>query len=162
MINIIVAMSINSVIGKDNIIPWHLPTDMKFFKETTTNHTVIMGRKCWESIPEKFRPLPNRKNIVVTRDTNYVANGAEISHDLTGLLEKGWSAEEEIFVIGGSEIYKEAFKYASKLYLTQIYGQVDGNILLEGLEPSDWKLVSSGNTLEENGHRFRFELYTRK
>jgi dihydrofolate reductase len=135
---------------------------MKFFKETTTNHTVIMGRKCWESIPEKFRPLPNRKNIVVTRDTNYVANGAEISHDLTGLLEKGWSAEEEIFVIGGSEIYKEAFKYASKLYLTQIYGQVDGNILLEGLEPSDWKLVSSGNTLEENGHRFRFELYTRK
>ena len=161
MISIIVATSLNNVIGKDNTIPWNLPTDMKFFKEKTLNHTVIMGRKCWESIPEKFRPLPKRTNIVITRDVDYIANGAEISHNLIELLEKYKDTDDEIFVIGGAEIYKEAFKYASKFYLTRIFEEIDGDIFLEGFDINEWKWIDSSDMSEENSYKFRFEFYSK-
>lgn len=162
MINIIVAMSTNFVIGKDNGLPWDLPTDMKYFKTTTNGHTVVMGRKCWESIPEKFRPLPNRKNIVLTRDKNYVANGAIVAHDLEKILLSYENSDEVIFIIGGSELYKEAFKYASAVYLTQIYNHVEGNVYLEGLNINEWCLKEGSEVYNENGLKFRFELYEKK
>lgn len=162
MINIIVATSTNFVIGKNNDLPWHLPTDMKYFKDTTKGHVVVMGRKCWESIPEKFRPLPNRKNVVMTRDSNYVANGAIVSHDLEQILTSHENSHEQVFIIGGAELYKEAFKYAHRLYLTQIYQQVDGDIFLEGLNPDEWCLIEGSEIHEENGLKFRFELYQKK
>ena len=159
MINIIVAMSNNSVIGKNNTLPWHLPTDLKYFKDTTNGHTVVMGRKCWESIPEKYRPLPNRKNIVVSRNKDYVANGATVINDLEQILSSNESNHKQIFIIGGSELYKEAFKYANKLFLTQIFQDVDGDIILEGLNSKDWCLYEGSEIYEENGFKFRFELY---
>lgn len=159
MINIIVAMSTNFVIGKDNDLPWHLPTDLKYFKDTTKGHTVVMGRKCWESIPEKFRPLSNRKNIVMTRDESYVAKGAITLHDFEQVLKSNETSHEQVFVIGGAELYKEAFKYANKLYLTQIYSDVDGDVYLEGLNSKDWCLIEGSEFHEENGFKFRFELY---
>lgn len=162
MINIIVATTTNFVIGKDNDLPWHLPTDMKYFKDTTKGHIVVMGRKCWESIPEKFRPLPNRKNIVMTRDPNYVANGAIVSHDLEQILVSHENSHEQVFIIGGAELYKEAFKYANRLFLTQIYSNVEGDVYLEGLEPNNWNLVEGSELHEENGFKFRFELYEKK
>lgn len=162
MINIIVATSTNFVIGKDNDLPWHLPTDMKYFKDTTKGHMVVMGRKCWESIPEKFRPLPNRKNIVMTRDTSYVANGAVISHDLEQLLVSHENSHEQVFIIGGAELYKAAFKYANRLFLTQIYSKVEGDVYLEGLVLKNWSLVEGSEFHEENGFKFRFELYEKK
>ena len=162
MINIIVAASTNLVIGKDNDLPWHLPTDMKHFKDTTNGHTVVMGRKCWESIPEKFRPLPNRKNIVMTRGSNYVANGAIVSHDLEQILVSHENSHEQVFIIGGAELYREAFKYANRLFLTQIYSNVEGDVYLEGLEPNNWNLVEGSELYEENGFKFRFELYEKK
>jgi dihydrofolate reductase len=159
MINIIVATSTNLVIGKDNDLPWHLPTDMKYFKDTTKGHIVVMGRKCWESIPEKYRPLPNRTNIVMSRDKNYVANGASVTFDLEALLKIHEHSDKEVFIIGGAGLYKEAFQYAHRLYLTQIYSDVEGDVYLEGLEPKDWCLLEGSEMHEENGHKFRFELY---
>lgn len=162
MINIILAMSDNFVIGKDNDLPWHLPTDLKYFKNTTNGHTVVMGRKCWESIPEKYRPLPNRKNIVMSRDKNYVANGAIVSNDLKQILISSENSHEQIFIIGGAELYKKAFKYANKLYLTQIHQDVDGDVILEGLKTEDWCLYEGSEIYEENGFKFRFELYQKR
>jgi dihydrofolate reductase len=120
-----------------------------------------MGRKCWESIPEKFRPLPKRTNIVITRDVDYIANGAEISHNLIELLEKYKDTDDEIFVIGGAEIYKEAFKYASKFYLTRIFEEIDGDIFLEGFDINEWKWIDSSDMSEENSYKFRFEFYSK-
>jgi dihydrofolate reductase len=159
MINIIVAMSNNFVIGKNNTLPWHLPTDLKYFKDTTKGHTVVMGRKCWESIPENYRPLPNRKNIVVSRNKDYVAKGAIVINDLEQILSSNENNFEQIFIIGGAELYKEAFKYANKLFLTQIFQDVDGDIILEGLNSKDWCLYEGSEIYEENGFKFRFELY---
>ena len=159
MINIILATSTNFVIGKDNDLPWHLPTDMKYFKDTTKGHIVVMGRKCWDSIPEKYRPLPNRTNIVMSRNKDFVAEGATVSDDLEKILVMYEHSDKEVFIIGGADLYKEAFKYASKLYLTQIYSTVDGNVFLEGLEPKDWCLIEGSEIYEENGFKFRFELY---
>jgi dihydrofolate reductase len=162
MINIIVATSTNLVIGKDNDLPWHLPTDMKYFKDTTNGHIVVMGRKCWESIPEKFRPLPNRKNIVMTRDKNYKANGAIVSDDLEQILKSNENSDEQVFIIGGAELYREAFKYAHRLYLTQILHEVEGDVFLDGLDPKDWCLFEGSEIIQENGMKFRFEMYEKK
>jgi dihydrofolate reductase len=162
MINIIVATSTNLVIGKDNDLPWRLPTDMKYFKDTTNGYTVVMGRKCWESIPVKFRPLPNRRNIVMTSDKNYVAEGAIVSDDLEQILTSHEASHEQVFIIGGAELYKEAFKYAHRLFLTQIYSEIDGDIFLEGLNSEDWCLIEGSEIHEENDLKFRFELYEKK
>lgn len=162
-INIIVAASKNMVIGKGNDIPWHIPTDLKSFKKITNNSHVVMGRKCWDSIPEKFRPLPNRVNMVVTRNPNFKAPGAIVVNDLTNLLEKlkENSEIENVFIIGGSEIYDKSFKYADKLYITRILEEIDGDIILTGLNENDWVLDSSSDILTENGHTFVFEEYSK-
>src|SRR5690554_7894244 len=106
---LIVAMGKHREIGKDNDLLWKLPRDMKFFKETTQGHTVVMGRKNWESIPEKFRPLPNRKNIVISRNADYKAEGATLITDLKELsqhIEVG----QKCFIIGGAQIYQLALE----------------------------------------------------
>lgn len=159
-ISIIVATSANLVIGKDNDIPWHIPTDLKNFKKITEGHTVIMGRKCWESIPAKYRPLPNRRNIVITRNEDYIADGAEVVHSLLGAIDIS-SDDGEVFIIGGSQIYKEGFEYADKLYLTQIEEEVDGDIKLEGLNYKDWSLKESSEPIKENGFTYKFETFIR-
>ena len=162
-ISIIAAASKNLVIGKDNDLPWNLPSDLKSFKRITEGSFVIMGRKCWESIPEKFRPLPKRDNIVISRDNNYEAFGAAVISDLETLLMvfQHDGVDSEIFVIGGGQIYKEAFKYADKLYLTQILSEIDGDTYLEGLNFDEWGLTESSEVIEENGIEFRFTTYDR-
>lgn len=162
-ISIIVAASNNMVIGKGNEIPWRLPTDLKYFKMITDNSVVLMGRKCWESIPAKFRPLPNRFNGVITRNKEYQAEGAAIYNDLDSTLEFFHDSHnnDEIFVIGGSEIYEPAFKIATKLYLTRILSDVDGDVFLKGFNENEWVIISKGEDKEENGIKFRFEIYGR-
>lgn len=119
IISLIAAIGKNNELGKDNTLLWHLPADMKHFKEKTSGHTVIMGRKTFESIGQ---PLPNRRNIVVTRDEKYTANGVEITHSLEESLKLALdkTTESEVFIIGGAEIYRQAFEYANKLYITHI------------------------------------------
>lgn len=160
-INIIVAASNNNCIGKDGTLPWDLPSDLKMFKEVTSGHIVIMGRKSWESIPEKYRPLPNRLNVVITRNKDYVAKGAEVRTDLVAALEEFSYQDKDIFIIGGAEIYKEGFKYANKLYLTRVMTEIKGDTYLEGLVESDWHLISFEGPIKENGFDYRFDKYIR-
>jgi len=118
----------NRVLGKDNDLLWHIPEDMKFFKETTTGHPVIMGRKTFDSFPDKFKPLPNRLNIVVTRNKDWSYDGVVVSNSIEEAIEKAREVEEEeIFIIGGAQIYNEGLKYTDKLYLTLVESDEDGD-----------------------------------
>src|SRR6188472_2028406 len=122
IISMIAALARNGVIGKANDLPWHLPDDMKFFMQTTKGHHVIMGRRNYESIPEKFRPLPNRANIVVTRQEDFDAPGCIVTHSIEEGLEIARQNKEfEVFIIGGAEIYNQGFALATKLYLTEVH-----------------------------------------
>lgn len=163
MISIIVAASTNMVIGKDNDLPWHLPSDLKRFKEVTSGKNVVMGRKCWESIPEKFRPLPNRTNIVVSKTcTGLDLKGALVVSDLNIVLTSLSKVGKESFVIGGAQIYKEAFKFANKLYLTEIWGDIEGDTFLEGFNREEWEVTFVSNPMEENGFKYIFKEFTKK
>ena len=161
IISIIVAASNNMVIGKDNDLPWRLPSDLKNFKEVTDGHFVIMGRKCWESIPEKYRPLPNRQNIVISRDPEYNAEGAVVINDLETIIRvfKNDGEHVEVFIIGGAEIYKRLFEHADKLYLTHVLADVEGDVFLEGLDFNEWLLVETSPEMEENGFKFVFKTF---
>ena len=121
MINIIVAMSKNRVIGNANTLIWHLPEDLKRFKQLTTGNTIVMGRKTYESIG---RPLPNRRSIIITRDTNYKVDGCEVVNSLEEALEL---SNNNCFIIGGGEIYRQAMDKADRIYLTRINKDFEGD-----------------------------------
>jgi dihydrofolate reductase len=140
MISLIVAIGDNNVIGKDNKLIWHLPADMKFFKEKTTGHCIITGRKNYESIPEKFRPLPNRTNIVITRNKDYKAPGAVVVNSLEAAIEKAKeTGDDEIFIIGGAEIFNQSLEIADRIYLTEIYHSFEGDVFFPPIDKKKWK-----------------------
>ncbi len=120
MISIIAAIGKNRELGKDNKLLWQIPSDMKRFKDLTTGNVVIMGRKTYESLPEKYRPLPDRLNIIITRDSNYSAPGANVYNSIETAIEEARKTNKEIFIIGGAQIYLLGIKYAEKLYLTLV------------------------------------------
>jgi len=157
MISIIVAIAQNDVIGKDNKLLWHISEDLKRFKRITTNKKMIMGRKTFESLPGI---LPNREHIVVTRDKNYTvdSNQVTIVHDLNPLLDKYSSCEEQIFVIGGAEIYKQLLPYAQKLYLTKIGTSFEGDTYFPKINYNDYKTeyISEQFTDEKSGLNYTF------
>ncbi|MEO6508426.1 MAG: dihydrofolate reductase [Patescibacteria group bacterium] len=126
-LSLIVGISENNVIGKDNKLPWHLSVDLKRFKRLTTGHSIIMGRKTYDSIG---RPLPNRTNIVITRDPNYGVEGVMVAHSLDEAVKIAQKSpgSDEVFVIGGAQIFQEALKIADKLYLTIIHKQIEGDV----------------------------------
>ena len=121
MINIIVAMSKNRVIGNNNTLIWHLPEDLRRFKELTTGNTIVMGRKTYESIG---KPLPNRRSIIITRDTNYLVDGCEVVNSLEEAL---LLSNSDCFIIGGGEIYRQAIDIADRLYITTIDKEFEGD-----------------------------------
>ncbi|MFT9850226.1 dihydrofolate reductase [Aneurinibacillus sp. REN35] len=157
--SMIVAMDKNRVIGKDNDIPWKLPKDQAYFRKVTMGHSVIMGRKNYESIG---RPLGGRRNIIVTRDKQYTASGCEIVHSVEEVLSMVKN-EEEPFVIGGEEIYKVFLPYATKLYITTIEHEFEGDTYFPRLVPDEWKVVSveKGITDEKNVYEYVFTTYER-
>lgn len=141
MISLIVAIGKNNVIGLNNDLPWYYPSDLKYFKETTLNHQVVMGRATFESIINRIgKPLPKRQNIVVTRDKNFNYPNVQVVHDLEAFLDK--SHTEEIFVIGGKQIYDLALKYANRLYITHINKEYPGNVYFSEIDYSKYTLVS--------------------
>ena len=164
-VSIIVAASENNVIGKDNDLIWHLPADMKFFKETTSGHHVLMGRKNYESIPEKWRPLPNRENIIVTRQkrensdhvhyVNSIREGIQIARD---------RGEEELFIIGGGEIYRQTMDLADKIYLTRIHHTFEGDTFFPEIDASRFDLESKKHLSsdDKNAYDMTFFTYTKK
>lgn len=128
-ISVIAAIGKNRAIGKDNQLLWQVPGDLPRFKQLTSGHPVIMGRRTWESIPEKFRPLPGRTNIVITRDSSYNAPGAVLAQSFPEALSRARDAQgsEEIFTIGGQQVYECALPFATNLYLTLIDEEKDGD-----------------------------------
>src|SRR5258707_13115335 len=142
-ISIIAAVAKNKVIGKGNDLPWRLPDDMKFFMQTTNGHHVIMGRKNYESLPDKFKPLPNRINIVVTRQKNFEAAGCTVTNQLEdGIRFAERNGEKELFIIGGAEIYKLTLPMTDKLYLTEIDSEIEGDTLFPEWNKKEWKEIS--------------------
>ena len=140
MLSLIAAVARNRAIGKDNQLLWHLPEDMKHFRETTRGKPVVMGRKTWESLPEKFRPLPGRQNIVVSRDPAYKAHGADLAGSLEGALALAGGAEE-VFVIGGEQLYRAALPFADRLYLTEVELEPEADAFFPELNPAVWQEV---------------------
>ena len=154
MVNLIVAKSENNVIGNKGRIPWYIPNDLKRFKEITTNNVVIMGRKTFESLPEEYRPLPNRINIILSKDKSFKTNCCMVFNDLKKAIRKAGS-DKEIFIIGGGEIYKESLKYADKVYMTEVNGEFEGDTYFPKLNRY-WKEV---NREEKEGYRFIDYMY---
>jgi len=155
----IAAMGSNRVIGKDNDIPWHLPDDFKFFKDTTKGHHVIMGRKNWESLPPKFQPLPDRTNIIITRQNDYSADGATVVSTLEAALKLAKdNSEQEVFVIGGGEIYRMALEMADRIYLTEIHQDFDGQVTFPEFDKTEWKETSRIHHAIDERHEFTFDF----
>lgn len=164
MISIIVAAAENNVIGKDNKLIWHLPADIKFFKEKTVGHCVITGRKNYESIPEKFRPLPNRTNIVITRQEDYPAPGAIVVDSIEKAIEKAKQCGvKEIFIIGGAEIYREMMPIVNKIYFTKVYHSFDGDTFFPEINLKEWKEThrTKGVVDDKNLYAHDFIIYER-
>jgi dihydrofolate reductase len=165
MITIIAAIqSKDNGLGYKNDLLYQLPEDMKYFRDTTSGHVVIMGRKTWESIPEKFRPLPNRENIIITKQTGYVAHGAKVVSSLEEAIhvEQDNSSDKEIFIIGGSEIYKQSLPLADKLYLTLIDGDKPADVFFPEYTELFTVIASGKEALSSSGPSFRFLTLEKK
>ncbi len=159
MIAIVVAHAANGTIGRDGDLPWRLPSDLRQFRAITHGGTVVMGRRTWESLPPRFRPLPGRRNVVLSRDPAYAPEGAEVFRSLADALA---ACDQDCFVIGGSATYAEALPLAQRCYITHVEGAVDGDAAFPLLDPAEWTCVEEGETLEENGHRFAFRVHERR
>tara|TARA_B100000900_G_scaffold175810_2_gene149152 strand:- start:1100 stop:1606 length:507 start_codon:yes stop_codon:yes gene_type:complete len=157
-ISLIVAVSQNGVIGKDNQLAWHLPDDMKYFSNMTKGHSIIMGRKNWESIPTKYRPLPERKNIVITRNKNFKSKEAFVVNSIEQAIDISRTDEdEEVFIIGGGEIYKLGLEYVDKIYITEIYAEIEGNTFFPKWEKDDWIEISRISHPKDEKHKYSFD-----
>jgi len=157
---LIAAVAKNGVIGSDNALPWHLPEDLKHFKELTTGHAVIMGRKTWESLPARFRPLPARHNIVVTRNRAYVAEGASVVHTLEDAIQRV-GAGRTAFVIGGAELYAHALPLATRLALTEIDAEIDGDAYFPARVAAEWRETARDAQVAASGLRYAFVTFDR-
>tara|TARA_B100000035_G_scaffold120763_1_gene102585 strand:- start:1114 stop:1596 length:483 start_codon:yes stop_codon:yes gene_type:complete len=156
-LSIIVAMAKNRVIGKDNDMPWHLSDDLKNFKKITIGKTVIMGRLTYKSIG---KPLPNRKNIILSR--NLKDENVIVRNNLKIIFEQ-LKNEEEVFIIGGEDIYSQTIKMANKLYLTTVDGIIEGDKYFPEIDVSKWKLLHRAHykKSEYNSHNFKSEIYVK-
>jgi len=159
IISLIAALARNGVIGKDNDLPWSLPDDMKYFMQTTKGHHIIMGRKNYDSIPEKFRPLPNRTNIVVTRQKDLDLAGCKVVNSLESAVQIASAASEpELFIIGGSTIYKLGLPIANRLYLTEIDADLDGDTYFPAFNRTEWKEMSRKHHPADERHAYPFDF----
>jgi len=162
IISAIVAMNAEGIIGLNNQIPWHLSADLKFFKKTTTGHHILMGRKCYESIG---MPLPNRTNIVITRDPYFIVSNCLIAHSIEeGISIAKSNQETELFIIGGGEIYNQSMYLCDQLYVTLVDYNGIGDVYFPKIDLNEWKLIHEENHLasDKNPYQHKFQLYNRK
>jgi dihydrofolate reductase len=161
---LVVAAAENNAIGKNNDLIWRLPKDMKFFKEKTMDHCIITGRKNYESIPAKFRPLPGRTNIVITRQKDYHAPGAIVVHSLREALDKARSvSKNDVMVIGGGEIFREVLPQADQIWFTRVHESFEADVYFPELDPAEWKETwrEEHPADEKHPHAFTFIRYER-
>lgn len=157
-LHLIYARAANGIIGKDGVMPWHLPEDLAHFKRTTLGCPVVMGRKTWESIPARFRPLPGRTNVVVTRQPGWLAEGAHVAHSLPEALAQCGEAANA-WIIGGAEIYKQALPLASSAVVTEIEASFEGDAFAPQFGP-EWKETQRERHVSSTGLNFSFVTYT--
>lgn len=163
MISLIAAIGKNNELGQNNTLLWHLPNDLKHFKDITRGHSVIMGRKTFESLPNGA--LPNRRNIIITRDKDYIRENIEVVNSLEEALKIFENTEEEIFIIGGGEIYKQAISFADKLYITHIEAESkDADIFFPIIDKNIWEETTRENHTkdEKNLYDYAFVEYEKK
>ena len=159
MISIVVAHSRNGVIGRQGALPWRLPSDLKRFRELTTGHAVVMGRKTFESLPAAYRPLPDRRNLVLSSRPDYRPEGCEVFPGLQPALE---ACAGDCFVIGGGVTYRDALPHTQRVYATEVDVEVaDGDAFFDPLPGADWRCVERSEPLAENDCSFTFALYER-
>lgn len=164
-ISLIAAVAANGVIGRDNDMPWHLPDDFAFFKRKTSHHPIIMGRKSLEALG---KALPNRTNIVITRNADFSADGVIVVHSLDDAIaeatndieQKREQSTDEIFVIGGAEIYKMALPAANRLYITEIHSDFDGDAYFPSFNKNEWQEVSRQPHAADDRHKVPFDFVT--
>jgi len=158
---IAVAVGENFAIGKNNQLLWHMPADLKFFKQTTSGHTVIMGRKTFDSVG---KPLPNRRNIVITRDADLKIEGVEVVNSLDEALAITQTEEKPVFIVGGAEIYRQALPKTDVLYLTTIHHVFEADTFFPEIDRAAWKVRSSETHKadERNKYDYTFEVLERK
>ncbi len=160
-VSLIVAMDSERGIGKNNDLMWHLPEDMKFFKETTQGQVVVMGRKNYDSIPEKYRPLPNRENAVLTRNTAFQADNCLVFHSLDECLNHYREEQEKtIFIIGGGEIYKLALELdeLSEMYITHVDKSFDAHTFFPEIDLNQWKVEEIKSKQKDEKHEADFVI----
>ncbi len=160
-ISLVVAVSENNVIGQEGNLPWRLSADLKKFKKLTTGHRILMGRKTYESIG---RPLPNRRNVVITRNPDYLVEGVEIFSSLEKALEVARSQNEsEIFIIGGGEIYRQCLDYADRIYLSRVKVVLEGDTFFPELDLEEWQEIEKQEFKadEKNDYDFDFIILER-
>ena len=160
MITLIAAAAENNALGKDNDLLWHLPEDFKRFKQITSGHYIIMGRKTFESFP---KPLPNRTHIIITRQEEYLVEGCLVVHSLEEALEIA-PQNEEVFIIGGAQIYEQALPFADKIDLTRVHIELDADAFFPEFNTYEWNLVFSEKHFKDEKHQydFTFETYIKK
>ena len=158
-LNLIFARARNGVIGQNNTLPWHLPEDMAHFKQTTLGQPVVMGRKTWESLPPKFRPLPGRTNIVVTRQTDWQAVGAVVAHSLEEAVQQ-CPEDAPVWVIGGAEVYAQAMPLAARAVVTEIDADFEGDAFAPTFD-SRWQETQRSSHTAANGLHYSLVTLTR-
>jgi dihydrofolate reductase len=156
IVSIVVAMSKNNVIGHNNELIWHLPADLKHFKEITTGHYIIMGRKTFESIG---KPLPNRTSIVITRNKDYKIEGCIMANSLQDAIEKA-AGQDEVFIIGGAEIYRQSMDWVDKIYLTQVDADFEGDAKFPLINFEKWKIISNIANNKDKKNIFNYNFLT--
>ncbi|HPI79327.1 MAG: dihydrofolate reductase [Cyclobacteriaceae bacterium] len=165
IISLIAAVAQNRTIGKENDLPWRLPDDMNYFMRTTMGHHVLLGRKNYDSLLPKFKPLPNRTNIVVTRQKDFKAAGCIVAHSIDdGIAVARKNNERELFIIGGAQIYAQSMAQADYLYLTEIHAEIEGDTFFPKTDPGDWGEISRKRHEADERHRYAFDfvVYKRK
>lgn len=154
VLSIVVATDTQNGIGKNNQLLWHLPADLKFFKRTTSGHTIIMGRKTFDSIG---KALPNRRNIIISRQPELKVEGIEVYPNLEDALE-ACADEKEVFIIGGGEIYKQALPKTQRIYLTKVHHEFDADTFFPILEAEDWEVISKEDHFKDDKHLFDYSF----
>ena len=163
---LIAAVANNGVIGRDNDLIWHIKEDMKFFKSTTVGHIVLMGRKNFESIPEKFRPLPNRLNCILTRNPSYQVTNCELVGSIEEWIEKYKDDARKSIIIGGGQVYHEAMDkdLVDELFITHVHASPEGDTFFPNIDPKKWagQVIGSGEKNEVNEYSYTITHYTRR
>ncbi|GAB4380330.1 MAG: type 3 dihydrofolate reductase [Salibacteraceae bacterium] len=160
IISLIAAISKNHVIGRDGDLPWHLPRDLRFFSDTTRGHHVLMGRKNFDTIPDKYRPLPNRTNLVVTRSNDFHPPGVHVFHSIDDAINHARNrGERELFIIGGGEIYRQCIDLADRLYITHVDAEIEGDTYFPEFDESDWQKELLLSQPVDDVHKFPFKTY---